>query len=227
MVAGGLVDVKLCDVWKSSFGDEYTKRNTPTPNVVRACTAAWHRIAQGFKGDPPRSALEVGANVGVNLGILASLFPSIRLHAVEPNDLARRTLIREQSLPREQVFDCYAHEIPLPDESIELVFTVAVLMHVPPAWLEASVKEIYRVASKYVLAVEYFSAGPKSVEYRGQMDLLYTNDYGALYLKHFPDLKVLDYGFFWKPVTGLDNLTWWLFEKQTGTLNPDLPRASD
>ena len=42
---------------------------------------------------------------------------------------------------------------------------------------------------------------------------MFKRDFGGFFLEHFPDWRVLDYGFAWKQLTGLDNLTWWLFEK--------------
>ena len=37
---------------------------------------------------------------------------------------------------------------------------------------------------------------------------------GGFWLDHLPGLRVIAYGFSWKRLTGLDNLTWWLFEKR-------------
>jgi len=53
------------------------------------------------------------------------------------------------------------------DASIDLVFTAGVLIHVPPEQLERAQREVHRVSRKYILAVEYFSARPEAVEYRG------------------------------------------------------------
>ena len=44
-------------------------------------------------------------------------------------------------------------------------------------------------------------------------DLLFKNDFGSLYLDSFPDLKLVDYGFFWRRTTVMDDITWWLFRK--------------
>ena len=71
----------------------------------------------------------------------------------------------------------------------------------------------HRVARRYIVCVEYFSDQPETIPYRGHSEVLFKRDFGSLWLDCFPDLRVLDYGFFWKRLTGLDNLTWWLFEK--------------
>lgn len=50
--------------------------------------------------------------------------------------------------------------------------------------------------------------------YRGHDDRLFKRDFGGYWLDHFSDLWTVAYGFAWKRITGLDNLTWWLFEKR-------------
>ena len=52
------------------------------------------------------------------------------------------------------------------------------------------------------------------IPYRGQEGLLFKRDFGGLWLDSFPSLRTVAYGFAWKRVTGVDNLTWWLFEKR-------------
>ena len=63
------------------------------------------------------------------------------------------------------------------------------------------------------MSIEYFAAEPEEKRYRGQDGLLFKRDFGAFWLEMFPELELIDYGFFWKHATGLDNLTWWLFRK--------------
>jgi len=94
-----------------------------------------------------------------------------------------------------------------------MAFTSGVLIHVEPGRLVATLDEIHRVSSKYILAAEYFSPRPEALTYRGQDGLLFKNDFGGLYMDRFPDLKLMDYGFFWKRVSGIDDITWWLFRK--------------
>ena len=47
-------------------------------------------------------------------------------------------------------------------------------------------------------------------------EALFKRDFGLFYLENFPGLRVLDYGFLWRAVTGLDNMTWQVFEKTEG-----------
>jgi spore coat polysaccharide biosynthesis protein SpsF len=94
-----------------------------------------------------------------------------------------------------------------------MAFTTGVLIHVDPSLLAATMAEIHRVAAKYVFCAEYFSPKPEAVPYRGETDLLFKNDFGSLYLDTFPDLRLVDYGFFWRRKTVIDDCVWWLFRK--------------
>ena len=160
----------------------------------------------------PDSCLEVGANVGINLTALQKLYP-MEAYALEPNAKARQILVLDRVLPADHVLDGTVERIDLADDSIDLVFTSGVLIHVAPEHLEAGCREMHRVARRYLLTIEYFASEPEEKTYRGETGLLFKRDFGAFWLELFPTLSVIDYGFFWRHATGLDNLTWWLFAK--------------
>lgn len=172
----------------------------------------WRRILQPLSPEIPKSCLEVGANVGINLRALRALH-RIEMYALEPNANARGILIRDDVVPVTHVLDGSVESIGLADASVDLVFTSGVLIHVEPARLQAACQEMHRVARRYLLTIEYFAHDPEEKTYRGETGLLFKRDFGAFWLDQFPTLSVIDYGFFWKPATGLDNLTWWLFAK--------------
>ncbi|MGN7613915.1 pseudaminic acid biosynthesis-associated methylase [Magnetococcales bacterium HHB-1] len=199
--------------WQQNFGDIYTKRNHLDPNLLRARTAMWARILKSLTGRLPKTVLEVGSNIGVNLHALNNLIES-RLIAMEPNAGCRKVLAGNGLISQEDILDGVASHIPLEDQSVELAFTSGVLIHIHPNQLEASCREIHRVSSRYLLCIEYFSDQPRQIPYRGEENLLFLRDFGSYYLDLFPQLEILDYGFFWRKITQLDNLTWWLFEKK-------------
>jgi hypothetical protein len=111
------------------------------------------------------------------------------------------------------VFEGFGHSIPLADGAVDLAFTTGVLIHVDPTLLEATLREIHRVAAKYVFCCEYFSPKPETIAYHGETDLLFKNDFGSLYMDMFPDLCLVDCGFFWRRTSVIDDCTWWLFRK--------------
>ena len=192
-------------LWSGPFGDEYTKRNVSTNLDARLSM---------LKKLLPRhveSILEIGANVGANLNAI-SLFKDIEMFACEPNDLARRQI----QLPADHITADYADHIQFPDGVADLAMTVGVLIHVPSNQLLPSMREIHRCARRYILCGEYFAPQEEVVPYRGQAEALWRRDYGSLWLDAFPDLQCTSCTFAWKRTTGLDNLTFWLFEKIDG-----------
>lgn len=199
--------------WRGDFGSNYIGRNSSTAEHLRARVAMWARIMQVLQGDPPKSILEVGSNIGNNLRALGVL-SSAKMYALEPNSDARDVLVRDGVVAPECALNAFAASIPLADGAVDMAFTSGVLIHIHPNDLSSSCREIHRVTSRYIVCVEYFSDKPEMIPYRGHDDRLFKRDFGSLWLDNFPDLRVLDYGFFWKRLTGLDNLTWWLFEKR-------------
>lgn len=205
-------DTYQSKLWRSNFGDSYIQRNPSSASNVQAAAMLWGQILRRVQGDRPRSILEVGANIGINLLALRGLIDA-ELYAVEPNATAREQLAEEGVLPSKNILDGLASSIALPDGSIDLVFTRGVLIHIHPDDLLASCREMHRVARRYLVSIEYFSANPEELTYRNQSNALFKRDFGAFWLDNFADLRVLDYGFAWQRLTGLDNLTWWMFEK--------------
>lgn len=203
---------KALGAWSGEFGDRYTERNARTTDAVRGRTRIWGEVFREIVGDMPASALEVGPNLGLNLQGIQALAP-MDFWGLEPNPAARERLVADGVLPAERVIEGFGHKIPLADGAVEMAFTCGVLIHVDPSLLEQTVREIHRVSSKYVFCAEYFSPKAETIQYRGETDLLFKNDFGSLYLDLFPDLRLVDYGFFWRRTTVMDDCTWWLFRK--------------
>ena len=206
-------ETKQIEAWTGSFGEAYIERNEASPELVAAKAEAWARMLAPLTAAMPRSILEVGANIGLNLRALATLTDA-ELYALEPNRRARRRLVEDGVVPEERVLDGTAAAIALPDRAVDLVFTSTVLIHVAPDDLLDACSEIHRVSARYVLCNEYFTARPETITYRGQTDLLFKRDFGSFWLDHFDDLRMLDYGFLWRRVAAMDSTTWWLLEKQ-------------
>lgn len=200
------------EFWRGDFGNAYTDRNVASAEQLRARVAMWAEIWSHTLSAPPASVLEVGANLGINLRALRAV-TGARFYAVEPNEKARDILARDGVVEAANLRGGVASAIDLPDGVADFAFTSGVLIHVHPDQLAASLKEIYRCSSRWIACVEYFSDKPEMIPYRGHDDRLFKRDFGGLWLDTFPGLRTVAYGFAWKRVTGLDNLTWWLFEK--------------
>ncbi|WP_369062524.1 pseudaminic acid biosynthesis-associated methylase [Caulobacter sp. 73W] len=203
---------KPLDAWSGAFGDAYTERNSVSADAVRGRVRALAKALAPLEGGMPRSVLEVGTNIGLNLRALPSIIDG-EVWGIEPNASARDRVIEDGVLPAERMLAGFGHQIPLGDGAVDLALTSGVLIHVDPTLLEQTMREIHRVAAKYVLCIEYFSSKPETISYRGEDGLLFKRDFGGLYLDMFPDLELVDYGFFWKRTTVMDDSTWWLFRK--------------
>ncbi len=199
-------------LWRTEFGDAYVDRNVVSDAHLANLTRNWTRVLESTQGRAPKTIFEGGANIGLNLRALRRLTDA-RFIALEPNAKARQRLVDDKIVEPGDVMDGLLNKIPLPDASVDLSFTSGVLIHVPPKDLLPSISEIVRVSRRYVVCIEYFSDKPEEIPYRGQTEALFKRDFGSFYLESFPQLRVLDYGFAWKAMTGLDNLTWQLFEK--------------
>jgi spore coat polysaccharide biosynthesis protein SpsF len=204
-------DTAQLQFWRGDFGHGYIGRNSASAENLRATVALWAKIMSTLAGDPPRSLLEVGSNIGINLRALRAL-TGAQMYALEPNAEARKVLVEDGVVPAANALDGFAASIPLADGAVDLAFTSGVLIHIHPDQLLSSVREIHRVARHYVVCVEYFADKAEMIPYHGQDDRLFKRDFGGFYLDHFPDLRVVDYGFEWKRL-GTDNLNWWVMEK--------------
>jgi len=202
------------EFWRGDFGNDYIERNLPTKEMMRSRINLWSSILSKLIGRPPASVLEVGANVGNNLRAISTL-SSAELWALEPNDKAREKLVENNIVKPDNAFGGTGADLSLPDGSVDLVFTSGVLIHIHPDDLLDNCKQMHRVAKRYVVCIEYFSDKPEELMYREHTNKLFKRDFGGFWMDNFPDLQLIDYGFVWKRVTGLDNLTWWIFEKRS------------
>lgn len=196
----------IAGLWRGNFGNEYTARNKRSPLGARL--NAWKAIFP----QNCQSVLEVGANVGQNLEAIAQI-SACDFYACEPNDYAREELVNLNLASPLNVTADTADKLSFPISHVDLVFTWGVLIHVPPDKLIKSMQEIHRVSKRWIIAAEYFAPQEEMIQYRGHDNALWRRDYGSLYLDNFPDLKCTMNMFAWKRMTGLDNLTIWVFEK--------------
>jgi spore coat polysaccharide biosynthesis protein SpsF len=205
---------KQVEIWRSEFGDAYLERNQFDEEHIQQCVRSFSQILNAVPEYQNMSKiLEVGCNNGRNLQALQRL-SSAEMFGIEPNGKAREELLKSNILEASHLKDATTNLIPFADASMDFVFTCLVLIHVSEKDLLQSLKEMHRVSKRYILAIEYFSPTQEAMSYRGHDDLLFRRDYGSLYLDNFPDLRIVDYGFFWKRhFPCQNNTTWWLFEK--------------
>lgn len=198
------------DLWTGKFGDEYAVRNLPQEGNILA-RVHWLLTAFDEARPWPESVFEVGCGTGANLAALRRIAPSTSRHGCEPNERALGFAIQNAATGIDDTpisgLGTY------PGRGFSLVMTCGVLIHVPPAGLGEALDHIVRMAKYHVLVAEYFAPQEEEIPYRGEAGALWRRDYGSL-LRDRSDVEYVSHGFLWKPVDGMDNLTWWLFKKR-------------
>jgi len=214
---------KELELWSGKFGDAYAARNIVTEDAIQARVKMWAQVLgdSTYNRDRiPKHAdiLEVGAGQGINLIAMHELAKmdnqgTTKFFAVEPNETARGNLLKNCKAngfsPILLGGDIY--NIETDDRQYDLVFTSGVLIHIHPSNLRRAMTEVYKKSKHLIICAEYFSPEEHEVNYHGE-NALWTRDFGSLWLDNFP-LKFCGVHFIWKRVTGIDNLTVWVFEK--------------
>ncbi len=194
---------RLERLWSGGFGDAYALRN------IRAGEGRgpfWRRVLGAL---PVASVLEAGCNVGGNLRWIDALVAGpVCGVEINPSALARL----RQDMPGVACLQARARELPFRDRSVDLVFTMGVLIHQPETSLAAVMAEIVRCARRFVLCGEYFAPATVEVPYRGETGALFKRDYGRLYQELAPALRLRERGFLGR-AEGWDDVTYWVFEK--------------
>ena len=206
------------DLWTGEFGDAYHDRNAPSRSNIKDRARWFREVLNHLPPFAPESILEVGCGSGANLAALESMCNAL-LRGVEPNARARRNAVRQAPFAR--IFDDAANRLTLSDREVDLAITCGVLIHIPDEGLPDAMAEIHRVAKRFILCAEYYGRKVEVVPYRGEEGALWRRPYLDLWMEQFPNLKPLAQGFAWKRTTGLDDLTWGLFEKPAYSNNTD------
>ncbi|MCA9802619.1 MAG: methyltransferase domain-containing protein [Cyanobacteria bacterium HKST-UBA02] len=191
--------------WASSFGTEYTDRNTLPPE---ARSPFFKAILEQMKN--VRTVCELGSNRGHNLEAI-KLAGKFDLTGVELNEDAHAILSKIEGvnavLSSIQDFE--------PVDRFDFVFVAGVLIHINPSDLPEIYAKMASISRKYVLLSEYFNPEPVEVPYRGHQGVLFKRDFAGEFLDAHPDFQVMDYGFKWKRVEpAWDNCCWFLLERR-------------
>ena len=199
------------DFWAGDFGDEYIKRNR-FPGLLAERTAHFGRILQSIPGGGIRSALELGPNIGLNLIALQRLVPGLKATGIEINEKAAAECER---IPNVNVvrgaFLDYESE-----DTFDLTFTFGTLILQDQDTMPALFDILYRHSNRYIMMSEYYSPRLVSVPYHGFADRLFKRDFAGEFLDRFPDVQLVDYGFFYHrdSIFPADDFNWFLMEKR-------------
>lgn len=194
--------------WSGEFGDRYTERNEGSSyeaallNFFSEVLTHTGRIG---------SAIEFGANRGLNLATLRRLVPGIALSAIEINETAVAHL---KTLPD---VDVHAQSILdfTPAKTFDLAMIRGVLIHVNPERLQEVYDRLYQSSHHYILVAEYYNPIPVALPYRGHEERLFKRDFAGEIMDRFSDVKLRAYGFRYHrdPLFPQDDISWFLLQK--------------
>jgi len=194
--------------WAGEFGNNYVERNKGE-QLVAGNLALFSKILA--RTEPVRSAIEFGANIGLNLTALRMLLPAADLSAIEINQKAVEALRRQEGIhvyPQSILEFC-------PDRTRDLALIKGVLIHINPDMLPRVYDLLHQTSQRYICVVEYYNPSPVTIPYRGETDKLFKRDFAGELLDRFSDLRLVDYGFSYHRDNNFpqDDLTWFLLEK--------------
>lgn len=195
--------------WAGDFGDDYTVRNVGQ-NWVATNLSLFADVLRRTRN--VRSAVEFGANIGLNLRALDLLLPEAELAAVEINGTAAAKL---RAWGRAEVHETSILEF-TPARQWDLALIKGVLIHINPDELPSVYDRLAAAADRYLCLVEYYNPTPVAVSYRGHSDRLFKRDFAGEVLDRFPEFALTDYGFRYRPDPNLpqDDVTWFLLERR-------------
>jgi len=198
------------EFWAGTFGEEYISRNNS--KGLLASNINFFSKALRAAGRP-ESLIEFGANIGMNLQAIQTLYPGIKLHGIEINKAASEELakvISSENVSNASIFD-------YEDKSkYDVSLIKGVLIHINPGMLNIVYEKLYEASSKYILVCEYYNPSPVVISYRGHSDRLFKRDFAGELMAKYKDVVLVDYGFVYKrdPAFPQDDITWFLLEKR-------------
>lgn len=197
--------------WAGQFGSEYIGRNDSPQLLASNLNFFTKALKQAGR---IATALEFGANIGMNLKALQLLYPGISLYGIEINSDAVKQL--GELIGQNHVYEGSIFEYPVASQ-VDLTLIKGVLIHINPEMLPVVYEKMYQSTSRYILVCEYYNPSPVGVAYRGHADRLFKRDFAGELLEKYPDLSLVDYGFAYRrdPVYPQDDITWFLIEKRS------------
>lgn len=194
--------------WSGEFGDSYTDRNQGALHEA----ALLHFFSEVLSHTGKlSSAIEFGANRGLNLFALRRLIPDVDLSAIEINESAVAHL---RTLPGLEVNARSILEFE-PSRTFDLALIRGVLIHVNPEKLPDVYDRLYKSSHKFILVAESYNPSPVALPYRGHEERLFKRDFAGEMLDRFPDLTLRAYGFRYRrdPLFPQDDISWFLLQK--------------
>ncbi len=193
--------------WAGDFGKDYIERNK-SDELLTSKVVMWSQMLRSAHS--VQSACEFGCNIGLNLVALKQLKPSITLTGIEINETAAQQAANRDiaSIHNGSIIENISNV------KADLTFTVGVLIHINPDYLQSVYDNLVNNSNRYILVSEYYNPSPVAIPYRGHQERLYKRDFAGELMDNY-NLKLVDYGFIYKRDNWApqDDTNWFLLEK--------------
>ena len=194
--------------WAGKFGNEYITRNENKLLVSSNLNLFSKILCNTFL---PKSVIEYGANIGLNLIAIKQLLPDAKIDAVEINERAVKELKKNDwiNVHHSSILDFH------PPQQFDFVFTKVVLIHINPDKLNTVYDLLYSSSKRYIGIFEYYNPTPMTLSYRGNRQKLFKRDFASELMQKYNDLKLINYCFIYHKdsLFPQDDLTCFLLEK--------------
>ena len=185
---------KQQNLWKGSFGDSYIKRNSSLDQInevyKKLTGVTQEEIIYEFFNPLKRdiSIIELGCNIGLKLSILKKM-GFVNLTGVEINKNALKEA--QKNNPEINFIQSSIEEFNPNQEKFDLVYTAGVLIHISPPSINRIIKKMIDLSRNYIFGSENFSENLVEVNYRGNTESLWKQNFPALFQKQSPDLQLI------------------------------------
>jgi ubiquinone/menaquinone biosynthesis C-methylase UbiE len=142
-VLRGARGIALQQTYYTQTSSRYDAMHADEPEHERAL----RHIAAVARSLRAQTALDVGSGTGRGIIFFRNAEPSIRISGIEPNEALRAQAVAK-GVPADAITDGTGEHLPYPTDSVDIVFSLAVLHHVPHPGIVVS--EMLRVARKGV-----------------------------------------------------------------------------
>lgn len=198
------------DFWAGDFGNAYIERNDGK-TLLRSNIALFSKVLS--RTGKIGSVIEFGPNIGLNLAAIHELMPDAALHGVEINELACHRLRQRPGVTSVRNDSILSF---VPDRKHDLAMAKGLLIHINPDHLKVAYRALYESSQRFIFVCEYYNPVPVAIPYRGHENRLFKRDFAGDMMDLYPDLRLVDYGFFYRrdPLFPQDDISWFLMEKQ-------------
>lgn len=181
------------EFWLGEFGDSYMQRNNNIEKInddyKKETGITVEQVFQKFfdKVDKNSKILELGCNIGLNLGMLQKM-GFTNLCGVELNEKA---LVIAKKNNKNITFINSSIEDFESDETFDLVFTAGVLIHINPSILDSVIRKVTNLTHRYIFGFEYYSDNLVEIKYRNHQNTCWKQNFPLLFQKLSPSLQVI------------------------------------